>query len=84
MLSPAKTRKWMKPVSATSSISTFIGAPWEIYRSNNLTEDSQIIELYTKAGDLFTYHSSIALILDYDLVLVTLVAGNEVSGSTAY
>ncbi|KAF4466945.1 beta-lactamase 2 [Fusarium albosuccineum] len=84
MLSPAKTRKWMKPMSATSSISTFVGAPWEIYRSNNLTEDGRMIEFYTKAGDLFNYHSSIALIPDYDLVMVALVAGPEVSSSTPY
>jgi hypothetical protein len=74
----------MKPLAATSSISTFIGAPWEIYRSNNLTKDGRIIEFYTKGGDLFTYHSSIALIPDYDLVMVVLVAGAEVSGLTTY
>ncbi|KAH6869181.1 beta-lactamase/transpeptidase-like protein [Thelonectria olida] len=84
MLSPARTRKWMKPLSGTSSISTFIGAPWEIYRSNTLTKDGRMIEFYTKAGDLFTYHTSIALIPDYDLVMVALVAGNEVGSSTPY
>lgn len=84
MLSPARTRKWMKPLASTSSISTLIGAPWEIYRSNNLTKDGRIIEFYTKSGDFFSYHSVIALIPDYDLVMVALVSGPEVSGATTY
>ncbi|KAM0449440.1 hypothetical protein ACHAO4_007458 [Trichoderma viride] len=84
MLSPIRTRRWMKPLASTSSISTLIGAPWEIYRSNNVTKDGRIIEFYTKAGDLFSYHSVIALIPDYDLVMVALVGGPEVSGATTY
>ncbi|KAL9471077.1 hypothetical protein ACSS6W_009018 [Trichoderma asperelloides] len=84
MLSPVRTRKWMKPLASTSSISTFVGAPWEIYRSNNVTKDGRMIEFYTKAGDLFSYHSVIALIPDYDLVMVALVGGPEVSGATTY
>ncbi|EHK44584.1 hypothetical protein TRIATDRAFT_293745 [Trichoderma atroviride IMI 206040] len=84
MLSPIRTRKWMKPLASTSSISTLIGAPWEVYRSNKVTKDGRLIEFYTKAGDLFTYHSVIALIPDYDLVMVALMGGPEVSGDTTY
>lgn len=84
MLSPIRTRKWMKPLASTSSISTLVGAPWEIYRTNNVTKDGRMIEFYTKAGDLFSYHSVIALIPDYDLVMVALVGGPEVSGATTY
>ncbi|UKZ93574.1 uncharacterized protein TrAFT101_008484 [Trichoderma asperellum] len=84
MLSPVRTRKWMKPLASTSSISTLVGAPWEIYRTNNVTKDGRMIEFYTKAGDLFSYHSVIALIPDYDLVMVALVGGPEVSGATTY
>ncbi|KAM0510791.1 hypothetical protein ACHAPE_010522 [Trichoderma viride] len=84
MLSPIRTRKWMKPLASTSSISTLIGAPWEVYRSNKVTKDGRLVEFYTKAGDLFTYHSVIALIPDYDLVMVALMSGPEVSGDTTY
>jgi hypothetical protein len=46
-----------------------------------------MIELYTKTGDLISYHSLLALIPDYGLVVTLLVAGpagvqGEVTGST--
>ncbi|KAF7562637.1 hypothetical protein G7046_g1473 [Stylonectria norvegica] len=80
LLSPAKTRKWLKPVALTSSGGTMIGQPWEIVRTQNLTKDGRLVDVYTKAGDLITYHSTLALIPDYDLVLAVLVGGPEVNG----
>lgn len=82
LLSPAQTRKWLKPVSGTSSPGIFVGQPWEIFRSNNLTRDGRIIDVYTKAGDLISYHSIMGLVPDYDLVISILVAGPEVSGGS--
>ncbi|CAM1510986.1 Fc.00g084990.m01.CDS01 [Cosmosporella sp. VM-42] len=79
ILSPAKTRKWLKPVSFTASPGTFIGQPWEIWRTQNLTKDGRVIDIYTKGGDLITYHSILALVPDYDLVVTVLVAGPEVN-----
>lgn len=32
LLSPVETRRWMKPLAHTSSLTVSIGAPWEIYR----------------------------------------------------
>lgn len=75
LLSPAKTRKWLKPVTGTASQSTYIGEPWEITRAHNVTNDGRIVEFYAKGGDLITYHSSLILIPDYDLVLSILTAG---------
>ncbi|KAK4646841.1 hypothetical protein QC761_0046930 [Podospora bellae-mahoneyi] len=63
-LSATQTRKWLKPLSQTSSLGTLIGAPWEIYRISNVTTDSRLIELYTKDGGLITYNSVFALIPD--------------------
>ncbi|KAF4962849.1 hypothetical protein FSARC_9092 [Fusarium sarcochroum] len=84
LLSPAKTRKWLKPATGTSSSGISIGEPWEIFRLNNVTKDGRIIDLYTKAGDITTYHSLLVLIPDYNLTVTLLDAGpiTEVSGGT--
>lgn len=76
-LGAAATRKWLKPVSSTSSLGRSMGAPWEILRSTNLTTDGRLIELYTKGGDDGSYHSKFCLIPDYDLVVTILTAGPE-------
>ncbi|KAF4980692.1 hypothetical protein FZEAL_3360 [Fusarium zealandicum] len=80
LLSPAHTRKWMKPTTSTSSQGILIGAGWEIFRSNNVTKDGRLIEFYTKGGDISTYHSLLVLIPDYDLVFTILGAGPEIDG----
>lgn len=79
LLSPIETRKWMKPISHTSSLGYSVGAPWEILRSNTLTKDRRVIDVYTKSGDLGLYHALMGLIGDYDLVLTVLAGGLEVS-----
>ncbi|KAJ3498480.1 hypothetical protein NLG97_g1085 [Lecanicillium saksenae] len=78
-LSPKKTRDWMKPASHTSSMGFSVGAPWEILRSNTLTEDKRIIDVYTKSGDFGLYHALIGAITDYDIVMTILSGGQEVS-----
>ncbi|KAF4460084.1 beta-lactamase 2 [Fusarium albosuccineum] len=80
LLSPSKTRKWMKPATGTSSEGTFIGIPWEIFRSNKMTKEGCVVEIYTKGGDMFTYHSILGLIPDYDMVVTILVAGPQMNG----
>ncbi|KAI5860317.1 beta-lactamase/transpeptidase-like protein [Durotheca rogersii] len=78
-LSPAQTRRWLKPVTFTSSLGTFVGAPWEIVRAENITSDERLVELYTKGGDDGAYHVMLVLVPDYDLVAVILTAGPESS-----
>ncbi len=78
-LSPMKTRRWMKPVTHTSSLGFSVGAPWEILRSSNLTADKRLIDVYTKSGDLGLYHALIGIIPDYDLVISVLTGGVEVT-----
>ncbi|KAH7267759.1 beta-lactamase/transpeptidase-like protein [Fusarium redolens] len=80
LLGPAETRKWMKPATSTSSRGILLGEPWEIFRADNVTKDSRLIEFYTKAGDITTYHSLMVLIPDYNLTITLLNAGPEVSG----
>lgn len=79
-LSAPQTRQWLKPVTHTSSTGTSLGRPWEIFRAQNVTSDGRLIELYTKGGDVKTYHSVLALIPDYDLVAAILIAGQTTSG----
>ncbi|KAJ4294598.1 hypothetical protein N0V90_008289 [Kalmusia sp. IMI 367209] len=73
LLTPLQTRKWLKPVTFTSSEDTLIG----IFRVSNVSSDQRLIELYTKFGDIITYHTALALIPDYDLIITIPTAGPE-------
>ncbi|KAI6256463.1 hypothetical protein MCOR29_004903 [Pyricularia oryzae] len=76
VLSPAQTRKWLKPLTNTASLGTQLGAPWEIFRAINVTRDQRAIEVITKGGDLFNYRASMALVPDYGLAMTVLVSGD--------
>lgn len=71
ILSPAQTRRWMKPMSFTSDTDVTVGAPWEIYRA--LGDRTSFI--YSKAGDVGLYSSMVALLPDYDVGFTVLAAG---------
>ncbi|KAI1092037.1 beta-lactamase/transpeptidase-like protein [Rostrohypoxylon terebratum] len=77
MLDQAKTRKWMKPLTSTSSSGLLLGGPWEIIRSNNATKDKRLVEFYCKAGNLASYNNELCLVPDYDLVITILSGGPE-------
>lgn len=77
VLESAKTRKWMKPATSTSSSGLLIGGPWEILRSDTVTKDKRLIEFYCKAGNLNTYNNMLCLIPDYDLVITILSGGPQ-------
>ena len=79
LLSAAKTRAWMKPEAHTSSAGLSLGAAWEILRSDNLTSDGRMIDVYTKTGDLGLYHAHVGIVPDYDLSIAVLTGGPEVS-----
>ncbi|KAK8083197.1 hypothetical protein PG996_001978 [Apiospora saccharicola] len=82
LLTPAQTRKWMKPKIATSSAGLMLGEPWEIYRADNVTTDGRLIEVYTKTGDIVGYDAIFCLVPDYDIVVSVLTGGFE-AGSAA-
>lgn len=79
ILESAKTRKWMKPASSTSSSGMLIGGPWEIMRSSTVTKDKRLIEFYCKSGNLNTYNNMLCLVPDYGLVITVLSAGPQSS-----
>lgn len=71
----------MKPTEHTASLGVSVGAPWEIFRTKNLTTDGRIIDVYSKTGDLGPYHAIFALVPDYDLVFTLLTGGPEASNN---
>ncbi|KAH7327792.1 beta-lactamase/transpeptidase-like protein [Stachybotrys elegans] len=79
LLSPRATRQWMKPETHTSSWGYSVGAPWEILRTDNITADGRLIDVYTKSGDLGLYHAYMAIVPDYDISISVITAGAEVS-----
>ncbi|KAF7561625.1 hypothetical protein G7046_g2511 [Stylonectria norvegica] len=81
-LTPVQTRKWLKTVSATASWGNLVGHPWEILRTDGLTIDGHIVDVYTKSGDLGLYHSLTVLIPDYDIAISLMMAGVEVSSKS--
>lgn len=70
-LTPAQTRKWLKPTSFSSNVNNSVGTPWEIYRAPG----ERVSYLYTKAGQLGLYSSQLALMPDYDVGFTVLAAG---------
>lgn len=84
LLPASKTREWMKPNTHTSSLGLSVGAPWEILRSDNLTSDGRLIDVYTKSGDLGLYHALVGVVPEYDISIAVLTGGAEVSSGGGY
>ncbi|KXG50964.1 Beta-lactamase-related protein [Penicillium griseofulvum] len=79
LVDPAVTRRWMKPLTHTSSLQHSVGAPWEIYTF--LTP--RRVDLYTKAGDIGMYSSMMGLSPDHNTGITVLVAGSDSHKMTA-
>lgn len=75
LLSPNVTRGWLRPITHTSRLTSSVGRPWEIFRYTK-TIQNRIIDIYTKSGDLGVYHSTFAIIPEYNVGFVTLTAGS--------
>ncbi|KAL4995037.1 beta-lactamase/transpeptidase-like protein [Aspergillus recurvatus] len=73
LLSPALTRRWLKPRAHTADPAFSVGAPWEIFTLN----EPRAIDLYTKSGDLGSYSSMVGLSPDHDVGFTILAAGQE-------
>ncbi|KAL1987291.1 hypothetical protein VTN96DRAFT_4319 [Rasamsonia emersonii] len=84
LLPPVQTRRWLKPLTHTSSLGVSVGAPWEIARGVSLTADNRTIDFYTKSGEIGEYVGILVLIPDYDLVVSFLSAGPSASYSIVY
>ncbi|KAK2868083.1 hypothetical protein FQN49_003169 [Arthroderma sp. PD_2] len=73
---PQAVRRWLQPRSATSSLSTLVGQPWEILRTSNMTpEHPHTIDIYGKSGGAPGYISQINIIDQYGIGVVLSTAG---------
>lgn len=55
------TRKWMKPISHTASLTYSVGAPWEVIRYIH-PSTGKVTDLYTKLGESGLYSGNLVLI----------------------
>lgn len=79
LLPPAVTRRWLKPITHTSSMYTSIGRPWEILRtpipSPLGSQKKRIVDVYTKFGGGDTYTTLLGVSPDHDFGISILTAG---------
>lgn len=75
LLPPQETRKWLKPISHTSSLELSIGRPWEIFRITHPV-NGRVSDLYTKEGDGQGFSSYLILSPDHGAGFTILIAGN--------
>ncbi len=79
LLPPLTTRKWLKPVTHTSSVRFSLGSPWEILRESvdvtTTTTTTRVVDFYTKKGGGDGYTSMLGLSPDHGLGVSILTAG---------
>lgn len=73
-LPPVVTRRWLKPITHTSSLYFSVGQPWEIYRH---ADSGHVVDYYTKGGSIGSYESLLVLIPDYGVTFSVLTAGKD-------
>ena len=78
---PLAAGNWFAPTSFSSSIDTFYGMPWEIFRArtNEVVEEfksTRPLTFITKGGGLPGYTSIVIMIPEYAIGITILVAGN--------
>ncbi|KAI0514705.1 beta-lactamase/transpeptidase-like protein [Xylaria bambusicola] len=82
ILSPAQTRRWLKPVATTSDLSEGLSYPFGYRRIPLGTATShaglthRIVDSYNKAGSINKYASLLILLPDYAVGFAALLAGD--------
>jgi len=82
LLSPARTRAWLKPTAFTSDLTTAVGMPWEIFRVP-VPGGGRPVDLYTKSGDIGAYAAYAVLIPEYGVGVTINAAGSAAYRATA-
>lgn len=81
LMPQATTRKWLKPLTHTSSLLTSIGRPWEIARQHtpisSTSKTTRIVDIFTKQGGGQTYTTLIALSPTHNVGISILTAGPQ-------
>ncbi|KAJ2988746.1 hypothetical protein NUW58_g3817 [Xylaria curta] len=83
--SDTAVHEWLKPTSSTGSLYSLVGAPWEIFRAQNLTPDHpHVVDIYAKGGSAYGYQAQIAVVDEYGAGIVLLTAGSTLASSFIY
>jgi len=72
---PAEVRTWLQPTGFAGSANTLVGAPWEIYRTPDLTEHN--VDIHAKNGGALAYVARMALLDSYGVAFVAFTAGGK-------
>lgn len=75
-MSPADTRRWLKPVSDTSNLRDSVGRPWDIYHFGDTVTDP-IVDIYTYTGSVGKYSSYFGIAPAYDIGFVILAVDTD-------
>lgn len=69
---------WLSPASFATSVYSFYGTPWEIFRSDKVLSGSdRPVTFVTKGGGLPGYGTIIIVVPEFELGITILTAGNE-------
>ena len=77
-ITAAQVREWLKPNAFTGSPHSFVGMPWEIFRTDSLLphDPTQTLTFYAKSGGAYGYRSHISLLDSHGIGLVLMTAGD--------
>lgn len=79
LLTPALTRRWLKPTALTSDLRETVGYPWGIRRIiMDPDRPYELITAYNKAGTIGAYSSLLALLPELGIGFSVLLAGDHV------
>ena len=71
------TLNWFNPASYSTTLSSFYGMPWEIFRTTSILPTSRPVTFVTKAGSHPGYYSSLIMLPEFDLGITILAAGSS-------
>ncbi|TPX16053.1 uncharacterized protein E0L32_000387 [Thyridium curvatum] len=85
-LSPAQTRRWLKPASLTSELVAGVGYPWGVRRVPLpvYANGKRVVDAYNKAGSISAWRSLLVLLPDYGVGFAALFAGDKVPANTNF
>jgi hypothetical protein len=76
---------WFSPAAYSPGSHSFLGYPWEIYRSGSiLPNNTRAITINTKGGGLAGYYSYSVVIPSYDLAIFMVVGGDLLALNTIF
>ncbi|KAI2472479.1 beta-lactamase/transpeptidase-like protein [Annulohypoxylon bovei var. microspora] len=82
LLSPVKTRRWLKPFSFSSDPLAMVGMPWGARRIH-LDDTYRYTTAFNKAGNIGDYSALLAILPDFDIGISVMLAG-EIPGNTGF